>query len=71
MALTMYVHGAALTGLKKYPEAEKLLLGRLEGLNGAPTPRAAEKVDRDWLPFTHPGPNRSKPANTCPREGQG
>jgi tetratricopeptide (TPR) repeat protein len=43
MAMAMNVHGAALAGLRRYPEAEKLLLDSLQGLAGAPMPGAAEK----------------------------
>jgi tetratricopeptide (TPR) repeat protein len=43
MAMARNVHGAALAGLGKYAEAEKLLLGSLEGLEGAPIPRLADK----------------------------
>ena len=43
MAMASNVHGAALAGLGKYAEAEKLLLGSLKGLDGAPIPRLADK----------------------------
>jgi tetratricopeptide (TPR) repeat protein len=43
MAMAQNVHGAALAGLRQYPEAERLLLGSLEGLSGAPIPRIADK----------------------------
>lgn len=43
MSMANNVHGAALSGLGKYDEAEELLLGSLKGLEGAPIPRLADK----------------------------
>jgi tetratricopeptide (TPR) repeat protein len=43
MAMANNVHGAALAGLGQYAEAEKLLLGSLKGLDGAPIPHLADK----------------------------
>ena len=43
MAMANNVHGAALTGLGKFPEAERLLLASLKDLPGAPIPGLVEK----------------------------
>ena len=45
-AMAMNVRGAALTGLRRYPEAEKLLLDSLEGLGDAPIPDLRQKGER-------------------------
>jgi tetratricopeptide (TPR) repeat protein len=42
-AMASNAHGAALTGLGQYPEAERLLLGSLKALDRAPIPRLADK----------------------------
>jgi tetratricopeptide (TPR) repeat protein len=43
LAMAMNAHGAALARLGKFPESEKLLLGSLQGLSGAPMPGATTK----------------------------
>jgi hypothetical protein len=43
MAMALSVHGAALAGLKEYPEAERKLLESLKGLASAPIPGVVAK----------------------------
>jgi tetratricopeptide (TPR) repeat protein len=43
MAMATNVHGAALTGLRRFPEAEELLLKSLGGLSASPMQGAADK----------------------------